>query len=267
MDELFSRRFRVRPTPEGLIFDSVPNETRIGLYYLIEEFFNELGAGTLYTAICSGLRVERNPQYGLLNALYCIKELVKSCQWWQVYDICEIVWQELESTKRAKYSNKINSILTEDCLGFRIDEKNGVIERVSPGFINTQIKEARYLLSESRFKGADEHFEKAIKALNIRPKPDVENCIKDAVAAIESVGRILINDEKALLSDAVTSMVTEGTIPKPLDQTIQKLYAYRGNEQGVSHGLVGDSKVTIHEAEFVLAMSAAMIIYLVNKNK
>lgn len=60
--------------------------------------------------------------------------------------------------------------------------------------------------------------------------------------------------------------MTKGTIPKPLDQVFQKIYAYRGNEPGVAHGLVGDSKVTIEEAEFVLAVTGAAIIYLVKKS-
>ena len=56
-------------------------------------------------------------------------------------------------------------------------------------------------------------------------------------------------------------------IPKLLDETIRKVYAYRGDQPGVAHGLVGTSKVTVDEAEFVLAMSAAIIIYLVKKGK
>jgi len=84
--------------------------------------------------------------------------------------------------------------------------------------------------------------------------------VKDAVSAIESVGRIIVNDENALLSDIIKGAVTKGAIPQPLDQTFQKVYAYRGNEPGVAHGAVDISKVTINEAELILAMSAAMII-------
>ncbi|HUU08429.1 MAG TPA: hypothetical protein VMW61_02790, partial [Dehalococcoidales bacterium] len=158
-----------------------------------------------------------------------------------------------------------NTLFREEQLGFEL--RDGKIEKVGSGFIDAKVKEARYLLKEPEFKGADEHFEKAIKALNTRPKPDVENCVKDAVAAIESVGRIIVGDEKALLDDIIKDMAEKGIIPKPLDQTIQKIYAYRGGQPGVAHGLVGASKVTVDEAEFVLAMSAAIIIYLVKKRK
>ena len=148
-------------------------------------------------------------------------------------------------------------------LGFEMRE--GKVEKVGSGFIDVQIKEVRILLKEPEFKGADIQFEKAIKAINARPNPDVENCIKDAVGAIESVGRIIVGNEKALLDDIIKDMTRKGVIPKPLDQAIQKIYAYRGDQPGVAHGLVGISEVTIDEAEFVLAMSAATIIYLVKK--
>jgi len=159
----------------------------------------------------------------------------------------------------------VTQLFAEERLGFEL--RNGAIEKVGSGYIDAQIEEARYLLKEPEFKGADKHFEKAIKAVNVRPNPDVENCIKDAVSAIESVGRIIVNDDKAMLSDIIKIMVRKGVIPKLLGETMQKVYAYRGDEPGVAHGLVGDSKVTRDEAECVLAVSAAIIIYLVNKRE
>ena len=189
------------------------------------------------------------------------------CQWWQFYDICEVLWQGLEYNKREKnsLSEEINTLLREEHLGFEL--RDGKVEKIGSGFIDARVEEARYLLKEPEFKGADEHFEKALKALNTRPNPDVENCVKDAVSAIESVGRIIVNDEKAMLSDIIKKMARSGLIPRPLDEAIQKVYAYRGNQPGVAHGLVGTSKVTINDAEFVLAMSAAIIIYLVKKRR
>ena len=123
------------------------------------------------------------------------------------------------------------------------------------------------LLKQAEFLGADQHFEKALKSFNALPDPDVENCIKDAVSAIESVGRVIIKDDNALLSDIVKIAVKKEVIPKPLDRTFQSVYAYRGNEPGVAHGAVDISKVTVDEAELILAMSAAMIIYLVKKRE
>jgi hypothetical protein len=268
--DLFSKRYGLRPTPEGLMYEDVPERARVGLSHIVKLFFKEgYYYFRLYEVLCIALRipVNREVERSLapnLAASIEIENLIKGCQWWQFYDICEVLWEAMErKNDRNVLSDEINALFREEHLGFEL--KEGKVEKTGSGFIDARVKEARYLLKEPEFKGADEHFEKALKALNIRPNPDVENCIKDAVAAIESVGRIIVNDKKALLSDIIKKMAKSKVIPKPLDEVIQKVYAYRGDQPGVAHGLVGASKVTIDEAEFVLAMSAAIIIYLVKK--
>ena len=274
--ELFSKRYGLRPTPEGLMYEDIPERARVGLYHIVEQFFEEwdkqahLAYLKLYKNICVALRIPRNRKViHHFEASPEIEKLLNTCNSWQFYDICEVVWDTLSSSNfsrdQREFSAQVNVLFQEERLGFEMRE--GKVEKVGAGFIDAQIQETRYLLKEPEFKGADEHFEKAIKALNVRPDPDVENCIKDAVAAIESVGRIIASNEKALLDDIIKDMTRKGIIPKPLDQTILKIYAYRGGQPGVAHGLVGASKVTVDEAEFVLAMSAAIIIYLVKKRK
>ena len=266
--DLFSKRYGLRPTPEGLMYEDIPERARTGLYHIVRQFFDNKYVA-LYNVLCVALRIPVNRHVQTspvpdFNASLEIEKLITDCQWWQFCDMCEVLWQGLKyKNERNSLSDEINALFREEHLGFELRE--GKVEKTGSGFIDARVKEARYLLKEPEFKGADEHFEKALKALNTRPNPDVENCIKDAVAAIESAGRIIVNDEKALLSDIIKEMAKNKIIPKPLDEAIQKIYAYRGDQPGVAHGSVAPSKVTIDEAEFVLAMSAAIIIYLVKK--
>jgi len=273
--ELFSKRYGLRPTSEGLMYEDVPMTARIGLYHLIEMHFEQWNNKTLtaylelYGRICVAMRIPRDRKvYSSSLASYAIEKLCNNCLWWKFYDICEVVWDMLHTERYynddwEKFAIEANTLFREEQLGFEFNE--GKIEKVGSGFIDAQVKEARYLLKEPEFKGADQQFEKAIRALNVRPSPDKENCIKDAIGAIESVVRIITNNEKAMLDDVIRNAARKGVIPKPLDQTFIKLYAYRGNEPGVAHGAVSESTVTVDEAELVLAMSAAMIIYLVKK--
>ena len=155
---------------------------------------------------------------------------------------------------------QLESALKAD--GYRIVE--GEIVTRFPSVVEANVQEVSLLLQQPEFKGADEQFKKALGHLNAG-KPDYENCVKDAIAAIESVARIIIGDDTLLLDAIIRDLASQKIVPKPLDQVFQKLYAYRGNEPGVAHGLVGESKVGVEEAEFVLAISAASIIYLVEK--
>jgi hypothetical protein len=273
--DLFSKQYNLRPTTEGLMYEEVPERARVGLYHIVEQFFGGKYQKTylgLYHEICIALRIKRDRLADMQSSDYqvssFIEKLIMRCEWHQFYDIYEVLWANPHpQTSRHKHQmgimEQVNTPFREEQLGFEM--RGGKIEKVGSGFIDAEVKEARYLFKEPEFKGADEHFEKAIKALNVRPNPDVENCVKDAVGAIESVGRIITNNAKALLDDIVKDLDKRGIIPKPLDQAIQKIYAYRGDQPGVAHGLVGASKVTVDEAELILAMSAAIIIYLVKK--
>ncbi|MFC2032216.1 hypothetical protein ACFLUS_02445 [Chloroflexota bacterium] len=94
-----------------------------------------------------------------------MEKLLDTCTWWQFYDICEVVWDMLSSSKigsdQREYSTQVNVLFQEEQIGFELRE--GKVEKVGSGFIDAKVKEARYLLKEAEFKGADEHFEKAIK--------------------------------------------------------------------------------------------------------
>ncbi len=267
--ELFSKRYGLRPTPEGLIGEDVPHSARIGLFYTLEPFLERVDLHKFYSNICMALRIPRETRNYYLQErtgliVMAVENLIMECNWWQLYDICELMYRELTYLPYKKQlCEQVNQLFIDEQLGFEMREEK--IEKVGSGFIDAKVKEARYLLKEPEFKSADELFEKSIKALNVRPKPDVENCIKDAVATVESVGKIIRNDKNVRIDNIIKDAIQKGVIPRLLGDPIIKLYAYRGNEPAVAHGGIEPSKVTVDEAEFVLAMSAAIIIYLVKK--
>jgi hypothetical protein len=279
--ELFSRSFGLRLTPEGLLYDKVPETTRIGFFNLIFSLLPDPSISypcykSLYLELCRILKIKLD--WGMINEpqfAHSIESIILKCEWHTFYEICQIVYsfflKESESPVSTFskpgalkiFQEQTSSLLKDEFLGFELND--GKIVKIGNAITDAKIKEARILLKEPEFKGADQHFEKAIQFFNIRPNPDTENCIKDAVGAIESVGRIITSNEKAELDNIISEAVKKGVIPKPLDQTFIKLNAYRGNEPGVAHGAVGELKNKVDEAELVLAMSAAMIVYLVKK--
>lgn len=249
---------------------------------MFQTIFNSLGTPDnsidryrrLYIAICTTLRQQWNWNLNFeVQFPPAIEEITLTCKWFEFYEICQVAYIFIKSLEEKgtfdidsnSFEYNLNALLKDEFLGFEI--RDGDIERLGNPITDSRIKEVRVILREPEFKSADELFQKSIREFNIRPNPDVENCIKDAVAAIESVGKIIKNDEKGEIDDIIKDAVKKGIIPPPLDQTIIKLHAYRGNEPAVAHGGMEPSKVTIDEAEFVLAMSAAIIIYLVKKKE
>ncbi len=276
--ELFSRKFGLRQTPEGLLYDNVPETTRVSLFQII---FRELGAPaegndryqSLYRAICRFLKIRwdwnLHHEYQYAQAT---EKLILNCEWHQVYEICQIAYSYMKKILQKdrsgygwaeSFQEKVNALFRDEFLGFEL--QNEKIEKIGNPITDAKIKEARILLKEPEFKSADELFEKAIKAFNERPNPDAENCIKDAVASIESVGKIIVKNKNAKIDNIIKRAVRNGVIPRHLGEPIIKLYVYRGDEPAIAHGGILPSQVTSDDAEFVLAISAATIIYLVKK--
>ena len=203
-----------------------------------------------------------NPQGG--PWAYYIPEVIKRCEWWDFYDVCEEVWALLEGEwNRAtadNLSDSLNAVFAREGLAWRF--QGGRIERAHPAPVASSLQRAHRLLSESRFQGPDEQFDKACGHLNRRPTPDAENCVKDAVAALEGVANIVVGATGQTLSNLMKAdPLRSGTHPD-LRRLIEQLYAFRGSAPGVAHGLVGQSQVSVGEAEFVLAISAAAMVYL-----
>ena len=139
-----------------------------------------------------------------------------------------------------------------------------VMRRMGPA-AEQVIREAHALLTDPKFHGPDQQFAKAIAHLNSRPEPDLENCVKDSIGALEAVANILAGTRGQHLNVLLEKDPFKSLFHPAIRQCIDKLYAYRGAAPGVSHGLVGESGVSVDEALWALQMAAATIILMVNK--
>src|SRR6185503_4103864 len=59
---------------------------------------------------------------------------------------------------------------------------------------------------QSGLAGVNIHIKRAIELLSDRKSPDYRNAIKEAVSAVESACRVVSNDEKATLGEALKSI-------------------------------------------------------------
>jgi hypothetical protein len=277
MDDLpFSERYGFSPPPQVKDYDHLPPWVREAIINGVAGFVNDNASSSLqnidfyqltrpYIWQVLDREPPRNPMGGPW-AFYIPTTLMK-CSWWQFYDILEQMTRLVEQQWGEEYSNnlaeKVNAPLAREVIPWKI-EKGKIVHSFDPQ-IQQHINKARVLLADPRFKGPDEQFEKAIACLNRRPDPDEENCVKDAVGAIEAVANILAGTTGVQLNRLLNQQPFETRIHSTIRQSIEKIYAYRGAAPGVGHGQVGPSVVGIAEATWVLATSAATILYLVAK--
>jgi hypothetical protein len=191
------------------------------------------------------------------------ENLLYKSEWDEFCTICEVAYRALERDNEEAadvFSNGINRVFARNYFGYEM--RDGRIEKVGAHAQDAAIAEARGILRDPDLAGPDEQFQKALGFYSRRPQADCENCVKEAVSAVEGVARILLNDHSLTLSKALRRLEREKDVHPALVQLVEKLYGYRGDAKGVGHALTGDSEVRLEEAEFVLGVSANAIVYL-----
>ena len=261
----FSDRLGVRRPSEGLVFESVPKSLRAAFLNLLRSLGNQVtnwNWKAVYRILEAAID-KWTPDTMYTVNVNTIDKLLDGCTWYEFFDLVEKVVEILEPEPeyQAAFINEFNEALLRNYVGYEI--RDARVERVGAREAEAVIAEARGILRDPDFAGPDDQFQKAIGFFNQRPKPDVENCVKDAVGAVEALARILLNDASILLSDAVKEIGKHKRVHRTLQKLVENLYAYRGDAEGVAHGKTGaKTSVTEADAEFVLHTSAACIVYL-----
>jgi hypothetical protein len=110
-------------------------------------------------------------------------------------------------------------------------------------------------LEDEALSAARAHYRKAKRYVE-GAEPDYENACKESVCTIESIVLTLAGGND--LVKALRKLATQGHIPRPIVEMIIKLYAYRGDEPGISHAAQTPPKVDRLEAELLFNLAGAI---------
>jgi len=287
MKEPFSKRQGYGGGSRTPILDMAPQKLRIGIWNLIEDYVKEKSLPSklpdydyLYTKLTAHFKLKRTTtEY----QSYEVESMVlRSFKWYELFDLVELLFSEVfyydydESDRewsrfpnkigdaRYRYTKDMNHLFSSENMGWRL--RKGQLERVGCDLLDRElIEKARKLLLNPDYAGPNSQFNKALEFFSRRPKPDLENCVKDAVGALEGLARILLKDNNITLGKAVNVLVEKNIIRKPFDKTFHALYGFVSSEPGPRHGAHVLSSIDIPEAEFVLYNSAVCILFLANK--
>jgi len=259
----FSERLEIRRPPDGLVYQDAPQPVRHAFLNLLDELVSPLRSWDRVYKTLEGALDKWTPRHGWGRNLNDIGNLVETCEWYEFYDLVQTVVEMVDAHKnvQAQFINGFNEALLRNYVGYEL--RKGQIEKVGAREAEAVIAEARGILHDPELAGPDEQFRKAIGFFNRRPKPDVENCVKDAVGAVEALAGILLKDPSILLSKALIRIGQEKGVAATLCKLIGDLYAYRGDAPGAAHGKTSAKPpIRVEDAEFVLHTSAACIVYL-----
>lgn len=246
------------------MYDSVPPRLVAGLVNIVDLFVEDQGLDHLIVRAFQVL--DRRPPSGTMTGAEELEDFLEECEWYELCDLCEGLWKVLSSelisasTLADEFSNSVNALFARRYFGYEL--RAGRIERVGTKAQEASVAKARGILRGNDLRGPDEQFQKAMAFFNRRPEPDCENTVKEAVSAVEGVARVLLGDAKLTLSKALKKLKGEKDVHPTLIALLEKLYAYRGDADGVGHALTGEKEVRLEDAEFALGVSASAIVYL-----
>jgi len=283
----FSQRFVKKQSKT--ISDDFPKTARIALVYLfadlVDRNFIDSDRKNPNLAIINELCRTARIDYDELDQRPAYEEQIKylfeRMKWWQIYIFCERIYDRLLSSVGDfnDYGNWIETKSLSDVRNYYVDEINVILEEENIAFTfadgefhrrgraQTQknIQRVGTVLNDPNMSGVREHYNKARRFFDQRPKPDVKNCVKEALCALEACIEIL-TPKSASKDFAKAIRQLEGNdhkcIPSPIAQGMIKLYAYRGSGQGVAHAALKGSRVSDIDAELVLSLVASYITYL-----
>lgn len=208
---------------------------------------------------------------------------LETLSWEKNYDFCERLHNYLAREVRHCYdndhfeiqvsivevqkfiANELQRLFLEEELAFEFTD--GLVRRRGRKHTVDVTTRAQVVLGDARLASARRHYEKAMQFFQNPSKPDYENCVKEAVCAVEAAGRLLFPAAKAsTLGDLAKwfASTKDIAVPKALVNTITGIYAYRNGGNGVGHGGAAGGVATPEVAEYVLAVCASQIIYLVD---
>lgn len=207
------------------------------------------------------LQIQHGRYYGqvdYISAQHEIREWYYKADWDLALDFIEFCVNYDDN----EYTHLFNDFLKSEMSAYRfvdgnlveINSKEEIIE------IESAIK------NSGKFNSVRAHLKRAVELYADKEKPDYRNSIKESISAVESLSKIIVQNDKTTLGQALKVIEKKHEIPKSLKSAFSSLYGYTSDEGGIRHSLLEkDFKVDLEEARFMLIACSAFVNYLIGK--
>lgn len=208
---------------------------------------------------------------------------LKALGWQKVYDFCERLYGHIpqdigyednygnftveisRSDAQTYIAAELQRLFLEEGLAYEFTD--GAVRRRGRKHTVGLMTKSQVVLGDPQLLSARRHFDKALQFFRHPTSPDYENAVKEAVCAVEAAAKALFPAAKAsTLGDVIKWLgsTNEVSVPKAICQTLNGVYAFRNGGDGVAHGGATGGKATLEVTEYILALCASQIIYLVD---
>jgi hypothetical protein len=198
------------------------------------------------------------PPY-ISDAIGAVKDYFFKCPWNECYDFIEYVSTVYtDQDTNGKFQRYCNWTLEREVSAYRFVGSR-IVEMTSLDEI--QEVQATLALSDP-FAPVSIHLRRALDLLADRKSPDYRNSIKESISAVEAVSKILAEDPRADLTQALRHVKAKAGLHPALEKAFIRMYGYTSDADGIRHALMDEPTVRFADAKFMLVACAAFVNYL-----
>jgi hypothetical protein len=200
-------------------------------------------------------------------------ELVRSVcegQWSLLYDFLEHIaasWERIaHKSSYDEFELHLNDLFEAEFVGYRLIRRQilPITDKTEAAAVNA----AQVAAEESGYDSVATHLCGSAKSLSDRPRPDYRNCIKEAIAAVESAAGLLTGQRRTDLAKALAALEKSGKLHPRLKSAYTALYEYASDSGGIRHGMLQESKeLDFALAKYMLVSCSAFVHYLLEEAK
>lgn len=185
-------------------------------------------------------------------------------KWFEIYDLIETCIEYFP------FQNEKDSfiLLLNDCLQSENSAYRVINQQITEITSEQEIQSIEDALENTnQYSGIQQHLKQALKLMSDRQNPDYRNSIKESISAVESICKIVTNDEKATLGKALKVIEDKFGLHPALKGSLSQLYGYTSDSDGIRHAMLEESNLSYIDAKFMLIACTNFINYLIEKTK
>ena len=179
--------------------------------------------------------------------------------WFEIYNFLEFLSYAYYSSTTIYFYKKVNQILEEENSAYRF-----VDEFITPIVEEIEIAEIEEAMS-SKYQSVTQHLSRSLELFSDKEKPDYTNSIKESISAVESLCKILTDNQGSPLGACLSRL--DSGVGQHFKDGLKKLYNWTSSEHGIRHGSTREEiQGLFDEAKYMLVMCSAFINYIISKD-
>jgi hypothetical protein len=277
----FSQRMGIEPTQLPIQSGSMNNALRTGLWNACGIYWDQMPGNEFLSAYAKEHRERR--LLDLVRLLWSehlkrpldqmddywsasyreIRQEFFRMDWNKVYDFIEFLAANYaDKSVSERFMQECNAVLKREASAYRF-----VSGKIAPIVSDVEIVEIEKAMAQVPLRSVHDHLESALRLLSDKQSPDYRNSMKESISAVEALCKVMAQEPKASLPDALDELVNKQKAPihLALRAAFEKLYGYASSADGIRHALTDQANLDVEDAMFTLVACSAFINYLTVK--